>query len=102
MTELFTSGYNYTDTTGCWRWVREDISSNSFNSVNCKQLTDWQKMWLSYQQIPGTSSNPLSQEAYNVFARWNLWFGGYVRTVSVEALAMAEETIQFVYKKRWS
>ncbi len=72
------NGFEYSDSSGCYRWIRTEIDSESMNSINCKQLTDHLKLWLQYQQIPGTSSNPLSQAGYNAFARWDQWFGAYV------------------------
>lgn len=74
------NGYEYISQDGCWRWIRKGISSSEFNSVTCNQLSEMQRFWLESRklEIPGTSSNPLSVNAYNDFARWNDWHGAYV------------------------
>ncbi|MBD5225683.1 MAG: hypothetical protein HDS68_06950 [Bacteroidales bacterium] len=76
--QLIQEGYDYTTSDGCMRWIRKYPDETKFNSFNCTQLLDFQKKWLEFQQIPGHLYNPVSQEGYNAFARWNEWFGAYV------------------------
>lgn len=60
-------------------WVRKenkvDDMKNFYSSVEEPSLRE---ILLNVAGERGTINNPVSVDAYNVFARWNVWSGGYV------------------------
>ena len=60
-------------------WVRKenkvDDKKNFYSSVEEPSLRE---ILLNVAGERGTINNPVSVDAYNVFARWDVWPGGYV------------------------
>ena len=63
-----------------WYWIRKELVTDNYNYLT---KDDLQQMIMSdlFQDrynLPGNSNNGISIEAYNRFAKWDIWEGAYV------------------------
>lgn len=71
-----------TKTTSGWVWARKHPIEYDYNILTHEELlelklADWLRR-IEEEGAPGTTGNSLSIEAYNNFARCDVWHGGYV------------------------
>lgn len=61
-------------------WVRKggNVFGDLRNFYSSEEEPSMRQILLNVGQQCGTSNNPVSIEAYNLFARWDVWPGGYV------------------------
>ena len=73
------------------------VTSKELNEKHLKMLKE------QWRKIPGNSNTPISIEAYNVFAKWGKWKGGYVQNlgyVGVPVASIAEYGFP-IYSNSW-
>ena len=73
-----------------WQWSRKKPDWNGYNyktrdELIAEQIDAFRAYYSSVQAPPGTSSNGISQDGYNMYARWDLWPGGYVQNMGFVA-----------------
>lgn len=78
-----------------WSWIRREEKENKqefeYNYMTkddliAMQLEAFKKYYAQVQPAPGSSSgNGMSEAGYNMYAKWDLWRGGYVDRVGYVA-----------------
>lgn len=101
---LQANGYQYRDgkTKENWYWARAYVAE--YNYATHDDLIAEQLAWLrkEWNKIPGgESSNGLSIEGYNQFARWDLWKGGYVKDFGFIPEPASSEYGSSIYLGSW-
>lgn len=66
-----------------WQWIRKENNDREENlkrreQLIASQIEAFRNYYNTVQPAPGTQKNGISVEAYNKFAKWDLWKGGYV------------------------
>ena len=78
-----------------WRWIRREEKGNKYefeynymtkDDLIAMQLEAFKKYYTQVQPAPGSSSSyGMSEAGYNMYAKWDLWRGGYVDRVGYVA-----------------